>query len=91
MKVGKGQVKIINGNTAAAYAAMLCRPDVVTSYPITPMSRVSEQLSAFHADGILDAEIVEVEGEKSSMNVVAGPGISRANAEIRPPERGRFR
>jgi pyruvate/2-oxoacid:ferredoxin oxidoreductase alpha subunit len=33
MKAKKGQVKAIIGNAAAAYAAMICRPDVVTSYP----------------------------------------------------------
>ena len=76
MKSKKGQVKVITGNTAAAYAAMLCRPDVVTSYPITPMSEVAEQLSAFHADGIMDAEMVEVEGENSAMNVVAAASIT---------------
>ncbi|MCK4863296.1 MAG: hypothetical protein KAS25_03320 [Dehalococcoidales bacterium] len=76
MKAQKGQVRVITGNSAAAYAAMLCRPDVVTSYPITPMSEVAEQLSAFHADGILDAEMVEVEGENSAMNVVAAASIT---------------
>jgi pyruvate/2-oxoacid:ferredoxin oxidoreductase alpha subunit len=76
MKVQKGQVKVITGNAAAAYAAMLCRPDVVTSYPITPMSEVAEQLSAFHANGILDAEMVEVEGENSAMNVVAAASMT---------------
>jgi pyruvate/2-oxoacid:ferredoxin oxidoreductase alpha subunit len=76
MEVQKGQIKVITGNSAAAYAAMLCRPDVVTSYPITPMSEVAEQLSAFHADGILDAEMVEVEGENSAMNVVAAASIT---------------
>ena len=76
MKAQKGQVKVITGNASAAYAAMLCRPDVVTSYPITPMSEVAEQLSAFHANGILDAEMVEVEGENSAMNVVAAASAS---------------
>jgi pyruvate/2-oxoacid:ferredoxin oxidoreductase alpha subunit len=76
MKAQKGQVKVITGNAAAAYGAMLCRPDVATSYPITPMSEVAEQLSAFHADGVLDAEMVEVEGENSAMNVVTGASMA---------------
>jgi pyruvate ferredoxin oxidoreductase alpha subunit len=80
MKAKKGQVKVITGNAAAAYAAMLCRPDVVTSYPITPMSEVAEQLSSFHADGIMDAEMVEVEGENSAMNVVAAACITGGRA-----------
>jgi pyruvate/2-oxoacid:ferredoxin oxidoreductase alpha subunit len=76
MQAKKGQVKVITGNAAAAYAVMLCRPDVITSYPITPMSEVAEQLSSFHADGLLDAEMVEVEGENSAMNVVAAASIT---------------
>jgi pyruvate ferredoxin oxidoreductase alpha subunit len=72
----KGKVRVITGNAAAAYGAMLCRPDVATSYPITPMSEVAEQLSAFHAGGLLDAEMVEVEGENSAMNVVAGASMA---------------
>jgi pyruvate ferredoxin oxidoreductase alpha subunit len=80
VKAKKGKVRVITGNAAAAYGAMLCRPDVVTSYPITPMSEVAEQLSTFHANGILDAEMVEVEGENSAMNVVAGASISGGRA-----------
>jgi pyruvate ferredoxin oxidoreductase alpha subunit len=76
MQAKKGYVKVITGNAAAAYAVMLCRPDVITSYPITPMSEVAEQLSSFHADGLLDAEMVEVEGENSAMNVVAAASIT---------------
>lgn len=72
----KGKVRVITGNAAAAYGAMLCRPDVTTSYPITPMSEVAEQLSSFRAGGLLDAEMVEVEGENSAMNVVAGASMA---------------
>ena len=80
MKAKKGEVRVITGNAAAAYGAMLCQPDVATSYPITPMSEVAEQLSAFRADGILDTEMVEVEGENSAMNVVAGASIAGGRA-----------
>jgi pyruvate ferredoxin oxidoreductase alpha subunit len=78
MKAKKGQVRVITGNATAAYAAMLCRPEVVASYPITPQSEVVEQLSAFKADGVLDAEIVEVEGENSAMNIVCAASIAGA-------------
>jgi pyruvate ferredoxin oxidoreductase alpha subunit len=62
----------------AAYAARLCRPEVIASYPITPQSEVVEQLSAFHADGSLDAEMVEVEGENSAMNIVCAASVAGA-------------
>lgn len=80
MKAQKGKVRVITGNAAAAYGAMLCRPDVATSYPITPMSEVAEQLSAFRAQGIMDTEMVEVEGENSAMNVVAGASLAGGRA-----------
>jgi len=76
MKAKKGTVRVITGNAAAAHAAMLCRPDVATSYPITPMSEVAEQLSTFHAEGVMDTEMVEVEGENSAMNVVAAASMA---------------
>jgi pyruvate ferredoxin oxidoreductase alpha subunit len=80
MKAQKGQVRVITGNAVAAYGAMLCRPEVVAAYPITPQSELAEQLAQFRADGILDAEYVEVEGENSAMNVVLAASIAGARA-----------
>lgn len=68
--------KVITGNGAAAYGAMLCRPDVVAAYPITPQSELIEQLAKFHADGLLDCEYVTVEGENSAQNVVCGASMA---------------
>jgi pyruvate ferredoxin oxidoreductase alpha subunit len=70
------EVKVITGNHAAALGAMLCRPDVVALYPITPQTEVVEQLSKFHAAGLLDAEMVEVEGENSAMNILTAASIA---------------
>ena len=58
-----GTVKVLKGNSAAALAVLLCKPDVVAAYPITPQSPVVEEMSKFVATGKLDAEFVEVEGE----------------------------
>jgi pyruvate ferredoxin oxidoreductase alpha subunit len=74
----KGQVRVITGNAVGAYAAMLCRPEVVAAYPITPQSEIAEQLAQFKADGVLDTEYVEVEGENSAMNVVLGASVAGA-------------
>jgi len=78
MKAKKGRVTVMTGNHVAANAANLCRPEVVAAYPITPQSEVAEQLSAFVANGVLDAEIVEVEGENSAMNVVCAASMAGA-------------
>lgn len=74
------QTKVLTGNGAAAYAALLCRPDVVAAYPITPQSEVVEQLAKFRADGLLEAEYVTVEGENSAQNVVCAAAMAGGRA-----------
>ncbi len=78
MKAKKGQVRVITGNAVGAYGAMICRPEVVAAYPITPQSELAEQLAQFVANGVLDAEYVEVEGENSAMNVVLAASVAGA-------------
>jgi len=68
----KGTVKVLKGNIAAAHAVLLCKPDVVAAYPITPQSSLVEELSQFYADGLLGAEFVEAEGEHSVMSILIG-------------------
>ncbi|MBW2207214.1 MAG: hypothetical protein JRG79_09910 [Deltaproteobacteria bacterium] len=72
----QGTIKVLKGNSAAAQAVLLCKPDVVAAYPITPQSPVVEELSRFIANGLLQAEFVEVEGEHSAMSVLIGASSS---------------
>ncbi len=74
--MNKEGIRTLTGNAAAAYGAMLCRPDVVALYPITPQSEVIEQLANFHAEGLMDAEMVEVEGENSAINTVTSASMA---------------
>jgi pyruvate/2-oxoacid:ferredoxin oxidoreductase alpha subunit len=76
----KTKIKVITGNSAAAHGAMLCRPEVLALYPITPQTEVVEELSKFHASGELDAEMVEVEGENSAMNIITAASAAGARA-----------
>jgi len=78
MKAKKGKISVMMGNVVAANVAKLCRPEVVSLYPITPQSEVAETISGFVADGSLNAEIVEVEGENSAMNVVLAASMAGA-------------
>jgi pyruvate ferredoxin oxidoreductase alpha subunit len=78
MKAKKGKISVMMGNAVAATVAKLCRPEVVACYPITPQSEVAETISGFVADGSLDAEIVEVEGENSAMNVCRAASLAGA-------------
>lgn len=50
----------------------MARPDVIAVYPITPQTPLAELLSKFYAQGQFDAELIEVEGENSSMGSVMG-------------------
>ena len=69
-------IEACDGNKAAAYGALLCRPDVIAIYPITPQTAVIEWLSRFHDRGVLDAEIVHVEGENSAMGIVMAASVA---------------
>ena len=70
------EIKILNGNKAAAYGAKLSRPEIIAVYPITPQTTLVEYLSQFVADGLLDASMVEVESEHSVMSVLHGASIA---------------
>src|SRR3990172_3564728 len=72
MVIKMPEVKALDGNKAAAYAVLLCKPVVIAAYPITPQTPLLEALYRYHADGRLEAEMVEVEGEHSGMSVLIG-------------------
>ena len=48
-----GEIKVINGNMAAAIGAAMCRPDIIAAYPITPQTPIVEYL----ADLLIAAEL----------------------------------
>lgn len=75
-QIRRHETRVITGNACSAYAVRLCRPDVVALYPITPQSEVVEQLTRFKADGLLEAEMIEVEGENSAMNSVTAACVA---------------
>lgn len=67
MKV-QGEKKIVTGDFAAAYGALLCRPKLVAAYPITPQTFIVEHISEFINDGKMDCEYMPVESEHSAMS-----------------------
>ena len=71
-----GQIEIITANTAAALAAKLCRVQVVSAYPITPQTPVTEELAEMVESGSLKAEYITVESEHSALaSVVAASQV----------------
>jgi len=67
---------VCDGNEAAALGVSKARPDMVSVYPITPQSSLAEYLSQLIADGILDAELMDVEGEHSVLSVLQGASLA---------------
>jgi pyruvate/2-oxoacid:ferredoxin oxidoreductase alpha subunit len=70
------QVRVLEGNLAAAYGVLLSKPDVISCFPITPQSSLGEALSRFVVDGLLDAEMVEPEGENSALSILIGASVA---------------
>ncbi len=72
--------KVIMGNHALSYGAVLSRVQVIAAYPITPQTQVVELLSEFCSDGTLDADFIKVESEHSAMAACIGASAAGARA-----------
>ena len=72
--------QIIEGSMAVAKAVKVCRPHVISAYPITPQTHIVENLSQFVADGELKSEFVNVESEFGAASVVLGAAATGARA-----------
>jgi phenylglyoxylate dehydrogenase alpha subunit len=69
---------VCDGNEAAAWGVARSRPDMVAVYPITPQSSLAEYISQFVADGIIEADLMDVEGEHSVLSVLQGACLAGA-------------
>jgi len=56
-------LKQIGGSRAAAEAVVMCRPEVICAYPITPQTHIVEALSTMVKKGELNAEFLNVGSE----------------------------
>ncbi len=64
--------EFLEGSMAVARTVQLCKPGVISAYPITPQTHIVEELAQMVADGHLNAEFVNVESEHSAASVVLG-------------------
>ena len=64
--------EFLEGSRAVAEAVRLCKPGVISAYPITPQTHIVEELAQMVADGQLNAQFVNVESEHSAASVVLG-------------------
>ena len=69
----------IEGSQAVAASVALCRPDVISCYPITPQTHIVETLSARVKKGeIGNCQFLNVESEFSALSVLIGASASGA-------------
>lgn len=64
--------QFLEGSRAVAEAVKLCKPGVISAYPITPQTHIVEELAQMVADGELNSQFVNVESEHSAASVVLG-------------------
>jgi len=69
---------VCDGNEAAAWGVSKAKPDMVAVYPITPQSSLAEYIAQFVADGVIDADLMDVEGEHSVLSVLQGACLAGA-------------
>jgi pyruvate ferredoxin oxidoreductase alpha subunit len=74
-RINKTNIRLLDGNQAAAEGAKLSRVQVIAAYPITPQTPVTEELSEFVERGDLKAEYVAVESEHSAMAVCTSASL----------------
>lgn len=69
---------VVEGSYAVAHAVKVCKPNVVSAYPITPQTHIVEVLAQFAADGEMNCENVNVESEHSALSLLVGASAAGA-------------
>ncbi len=84
------ETRVLTGNEAAAHGAKLARPQVVSAYPITPQSAISETMAEFVASGELDAKLFRIESEHSALSSLIGASLTGARTFTATASNGLF-
>jgi len=66
------ELKILDGNNAAAEAMRQIAPEVVPAYPITPTSYIFEVFTKHVNNGLVQSEVMTVESEHAAMSACVG-------------------
>lgn len=82
--------EFLEGSMAIAEIVKLCRPGVISAYPITPQTHIVEELAQIVSNGQLEAEFVNVESEHSAASVVLGAVAAGARAYTATSSQGLF-
>ncbi len=69
----KDKMVVVEGSYSVAHSVKVCKPNVISAYPITPQTHIVEDLSQFMADGeIPNCEYINVESEFSALSALVG-------------------
>ncbi len=82
--------ELLEGSLAVAEAIRLCKPGVVSAYPITPQTHIVEELAQMVANGSLGSQFVNVESEHSAASVVLGASAAGVRAYTATSSQGLF-
>jgi pyruvate ferredoxin oxidoreductase alpha subunit len=82
--------EFLEGSMAVAKAVQLCKPGVISAYPITPQTHIVEELAQMVSDGHLPAQFVNVESEHSAASVVLGAVATGVRAYTATSSQGLF-
>ncbi|MFH1224577.1 MAG: hypothetical protein V1676_02115 [Candidatus Diapherotrites archaeon] len=77
-KGGKKVVELLDGNTAAAHAAVLSRVECMPCFPITPQTEMIHVLSEWKAEGRFKAQFKVMDSEHSAMSAAIGAEMAGA-------------
>ncbi len=69
---------VVEGSYAVAHAVKVCKPNVISAYPITPQTHIVEDLAQFVADGDMNCEYMNVESEFSAISALIGASAAGA-------------
>lgn len=82
--------EFVEGSHAIAQIIKLCRPGVISAYPITPQTHIVEDLAQMVANGELNSQFVNVESEHSAASVVLGGSATGVRVYTATSSQGLF-
>lgn len=82
--------EFLEGSLAIAEIVKLCKPGVISAYPITPQTHIVEELALMVSKGDLDSQFVNVESEHSAASVVLGAVATGVRAYTATSSQGLF-
>ena len=71
-------IDIIDGNTAATWAAKLARVQCIPCFPITPQTEIIETIAEWHSNGLFRTEFNQMESEHSVLSAALGSAMTSA-------------